>query len=280
MALLATLWLIAALSAVAGAALAMARFEGGASRNRIALTHGRWAAEACLASLQSLMTRDSTLKGVDSTDLGEGTWCRAIVEDPDARLSLDKATPEMLDALWHRHSLTAAFLDWTDADDTPRDQGAEGEWYRRAGRQTPRNGAIADIDELYQIAGFDSAVVEGVRPFVTVRGSGRIDLNAAPREVLALVPGFEAATVDIVMLRRAAGRPPRDLDDLMGGLPPSLRAPIIARYSEVQGVLTFAPARLLVHLEGHVPEADIVARPTVLAIPAPGRLAFVAREEW
>ena len=280
MALLATLWLLAALSAVAGTALALARFDHGAALNRIALARGRWAAEGCLALLQSSLSRDSALRGIDSTDLGQGTWCRATIEDPDARLSLDHSAPEVLDALFGDHGLTAAYLDWTDADDTPRAGGAESDWYRRAGRPLPRNAPIADPDELLRIAGFDSAIVARIRPLVTLHGSGRLDVNAAPREVVALLPGFGPAAVELLMQRRAEGRAPAGLDDLIGELPPSLRAPILARYGEVQGMVSFSPTKLLVHLEGHVPEAAIVARPTVVTIPVPGHLAIMAREDW
>lgn len=280
MALLTTLWLLAALSAVAGAAMATARVERGAALNAMALARGRWGAEGCLAVLQAQMAVDSFPRDVDSTDLGAGVWCRARVVDADARVGLDQASPELLERLIGDPARTAALLDWMDADDVPRAGGAEAPWYRAAGRAPPRNGPLASVDELYEIAGFDSALVERLRPLVSARGSGKIAVNAAPVPVLEAIPGFEPATVTLLLQRRADGRPPRDLDDLLGGLPPSLRAPLLARYGDLQGMLTFRPARIEIHLEGHVAEASIVSTTTLIAIPVPGRVAILSREAW
>jgi hypothetical protein len=263
------------LSAVALTTLAVARVQRGAALNGLALTRGRWAAEGCLALLQAAVAQDSVIHGIDSTDLGGGTWCRATVEDPDARLTLDQTPPEILDGLLGDHALTSALLDWTDADDLPRDGGAEREWYRAAGRGGPRNGPIAGVDELLRIAGFDSTVVARVRPFVTTSGTGHLAVNVAPPELLELIPGFDRATVAIVLRRRGTGRPFRDLDDLVAALPTALRTPILVRYAELRTFLSFTPSRLLVHLEGHVPEAAIVATPTLLVVPVPGRLAIL-----
>ena len=83
----------------------------------------------------------------------------------------------------------------------------------------------------------------------------------------------------IVEHRERAG-PFRDLDGLLAALPASLRASAMSRYAELQGSVSFVPERVLVHLEGHVPETSVVTRVTIEAIPATGRLAILAREEW
>ena len=52
-ALITALWLIAAVSAIVGLQVAATRLGQQTSFNRITLTRGRWAAEACLAIVQS-----------------------------------------------------------------------------------------------------------------------------------------------------------------------------------------------------------------------------------
>ncbi len=56
--------------------------------------------------------------------------------------------------------------------------------------------------------------MKGIIPFLTVHGkTGRININAAPKEVLAALPGMDAATVERIIEFRARRR--------SGGTPPS-----------------------------------------------------------
>lgn len=279
-ALLATLWLLAMLSVVVASAVTLARIERGAAVNRIALARGRWAAEACLALAEAKAVHDSVVEGVDSTDLGGGLWCRATIEDPGIAIGLEIANGANLAALVGEPDRAAALLDWLDPDDVAREGGAESGWYRGNGLRTPRNGPLVSIDELRLVRGFDSATVARLAPFVTTRLGRRINVNAAPLEVLRTLPGLEPSAVDLILQRRERGNPIRDLDDLLAAFPASLRTPATARYAELQGATAFSTDRPLLHLEGHVPEAAIVARTTVEVALLPGRLAILAREEW
>ena len=278
-ALLATLWLVATLSVLAAGGVMLGRLARGTATAQAALIRGRWGAEGCLALVESEVERGRPVTDLDSVDLGAGVWCHGTIEDPAARVRLDAANGLVLAALVGDPGRAAALLDWLDADDVPRAGGAEAEWYQAQGGTVPRNGPALSIDELSEVRGFDSATVERLRPFVTVRGGTRIDVNSAPLEVLRVLPGLEAAA-PLILSRRLAGRAPRDLDDLLSGLPASLRAEGMARYAELQGLLVFAPERLLVRLEGHVAGSALVARTTVEVVPTNGRLAILAREEW
>jgi general secretion pathway protein K len=93
--------------------------------------------------------------------------------------------------------LANALLDWMDADSEVSDPGgAEDQRYLAL---TPpyraANRALSDVDELYRVRGFDRAVVEGLRPFVTaLPTSTTINVNSAPAEVLvALCEGLQLA---------------------------------------------------------------------------------------
>lgn len=279
-ALLATLWTIAALSVVAAGALTVARVERDTAVARVALARGRFAAEACLALLQGELAKGNPLADVDSTDLGGGAWCRASVEDLGARLSAEIANADLLVALIGDSSRAAALLDWVDEDDLPRAEGAEEEWYRARSLELPRNGPLVDIAELGSIRGFDFASIARVAPFLTKWNSTRVNVNAAPREILSTLPGLEPGAVELLIAHRTRTGPIRDLDGMLAILPSSLRAPALARYADLQGRLLFTPERVLVHLEGRVSEVGFPVRTTVLGQVAPGRLAVLAREEW
>ena len=279
-ALLATLWLVAALSVIAAGALTLARIERDTAVDRVALTRGHFAGEACLALQQAGLARGDTLADVDSTDLGGGVWCRAQVEDLGIRLSVEVANAEALTELIGDSTRAAALLDWVDADEAPRAEGAEAEWYQGYGLRTPRNAPLADPGELRYVRGFDSSVVTRLAPFLTKWSTTRVNVNVAPREILATLPGLEPGAVELILAHRGRGVPLRDLDGLLGILPISLRAPALARYAELQSRLSFMPERVVVHLEGRVPEVAFPVRTAVLAQVAPGRLAVLAREGW
>ncbi len=103
-------------------------------------------------------------------------------------------------------SLTAALLDWLDADDEPRlPGGAESSWY---GAQTPprraANSPLAAVAELTQIRGFSPELVARLTPFVAALPAGsRINVNTAPAEVLvAAAPGLGLDTARVLVAER------------------------------------------------------------------------------
>lgn len=99
-------------------------------------------------------------------------------------------------------ALAQAVMDWKDADATPREGGAESDYYEGLNPgYTAHNGPFETIDELRLVRGMDDALLERLRPYITVYGHGRVNLNTAdPRviEVLALAvgaSGFDARVV-------------------------------------------------------------------------------------
>src|SRR5574341_402389 len=101
-ALLATLWLVTALSVLGGVGLAIARTGSQATRNRILLARAGWAREACVEIMLARYARDPAVRSVPTVDLGRGTWCRARVEDPGAKLNVNAADSAALDRLLGR----------------------------------------------------------------------------------------------------------------------------------------------------------------------------------
>src|SRR6059036_2330679 len=97
-ALLTVLWLITALSAVVGIALAATRLGQRTTLNRIALTRGRWAAEAFLAIVQARWAQHR-LADTITIDLGRGVQCVWRIEDPTARVNVNTAEREVLEGV-------------------------------------------------------------------------------------------------------------------------------------------------------------------------------------
>ncbi len=105
-------------------------------------------------------------------------------------------------ALYHPDELAANLIDWLDPDDQRLAGGPEDSYYQE---QDPpyraANRPLLSLDELRLIEGFDAALVEGLRPYVSVYpwvppeglGSG-INPNTAPPHVLALLFYFDGVT--------------------------------------------------------------------------------------
>lgn len=92
-------------------------------------------------------------------------------------------------------TITDSILDWTDADDFHHLKGAEKDYYMSLpSPYEPKNGALETIEELALIKGFSSQVFEKLRDYLTVYGSGKINVNTASKAVLLYVP---LVTIDI-----------------------------------------------------------------------------------
>jgi len=276
-ALLAVLWTLTAVTVLTGAAISVARLGSATTRNRVLLARAGWAREACSEILQARYAQDPSVRHLDSVDLGRGTWCNATLEDPSSKLNLNLADRPalltVLQAVVHRSvavdSLVDALLDWRDRDAVPRPFGDES--------SGNRNGPFADVQELRYVRGFTESRVAGLAPFVTTRGTGVINVNAAPQAVLAALPGMTEETVRIVMMHRSTGPLP-DADVLAGLLSPSARARLLASYPEFVRAVVFAPPQLVGVVTGGVGGTPITARVTLTTVPVAGRLAVIRRE--
>jgi type II secretory pathway component PulK len=253
-ALLAVLWVLTALTALTGAGLLAARLGSDTTRNRVLLARAEWAREACGEILAARFTADPAVRELSPIDLGRGTWCRAWLEDPARSVNLSSADRDALIRL-----CTAVGGSRTIADSVIA---------RR------RQGSIYD---LRQVGGVDSTALARLAPFVTARGTGVINVNAAPPEVLRLLPGVTDEALVIIISRRLT-RPLQNADELAGALSRSSRAVLLDSYAEFVRAAVFAPPQLIATLEGGVQDTPLVARATLTTVPVPGRLAVIRRE--
>lgn len=81
-----------------------------------------------------------------------------------------------------------AIIDWIDADDEARPEGAESRDYRNAGLSyQPPNRAFQSLEELRMVLGVDEVLYNWLEPMITIySGSKQIDLNKASQELAAI----------------------------------------------------------------------------------------------
>lgn len=275
--LLAVLWIVVILATVAGAIMGVAAMGARATGNRIVLTRAEWARDACIEIVLTRWTREAERPAQDTVDLGRGTRCSIALEDPGAKVNLNHASPEQLRALFGADSLVAALLDWRDPDDDPRTGGAEAPWYRQRGRPEPRNGPLVDPAEFGRIKGFDKRRMADLGPFVTVDGVGRIDLLAAPPEVLRTLPQLGGEAIDRLIAFRRTGLAPQTVGELEALLSPSGKARLERGRAEFEGRVGFGPALIIGHAVGWVEGSPLRAQADLHLVPTEDRLAVTRR---
>lgn len=101
--------------------------------------------------------------------------------------------------------LAAAILDWKDPDDVLNAGGAESRYYRtlRVPYQA-KNARYDDLAELRFVKGMRDGLLDKLRPYLTIAGFKRTNINTAPPEVL-MAKGVGEILVG-QLLRFRAGR--------------------------------------------------------------------------
>jgi len=227
--------------------------------------------------MEARYAEDASIRAVDTIDLGRGTWCRATLEDPSVALNVNLADRRALATVVRTvvrraaavDSLVDALLDWRDPDRQPRPFGYE--------PVTARNGPVADVWELRYVRGFGDSLVASLALLFTTRGTGAINVNMAPPEILAALPGMTDETVQVLMTHRGSARIP-NADALLGLLSSGARATLLTSYPEFVQAAVFAPPLLVADVVGGVRGRALVARVTITAVPVEGRLAVIRRE--
>ena len=123
--------------------------------------------------------------------------------------------------LKHDPDIMDAILDWIDADELKKPQGAEREYYLALKRPyRPKNGPLDSLSELLLVKGVDAATFygsderEGLGNYLTVHSEGRININTAGLPILmSLSPNVDQAMAQAVLDYRSA-KPFRKAEDL------------------------------------------------------------------
>jgi general secretion pathway protein K len=124
-------------------------------------------------------------------------------------------------------TIVESILDWKDGDELRRLHGAESDHYMSLPNPyRSKNGAFDTVEELLMVKGITPEILygsggkPGIFNLVTVRGrAGGINVNSAPREILAALPGMTSETADrIIELRKLAEmKSQEDVRSAVGG---------------------------------------------------------------
>lgn len=109
-------------------------------------------------------------------------------------------------------AIVDSILDWKDADDLRRLNGAENDYYMSLPKPyKAKNAKLDALEELLLVKGMKSDILfgsgekKGIIEFLTIySNSTTINLYSAPREVLLAVPGLTPEIVDEVISKREA----------------------------------------------------------------------------
>lgn len=278
-ALIAALWLLVAFAAVGAGISLHARTRRLSAANSLDEDRGRTAAEAGLEHARSRLARlitgdvglsqqipavpgdpwhSAALVLVDTTRLGDERYHVSIL-DAGASVNLNLATEEELERLFialpidagRANEIAESIMDWRDSDNLHRLHGAEADDYLRMGSAVlPTNGNFSRLEELRYVNGVTAEIFARVRPFLTLVGTGQINLNAAPRTVLLALPGMTEEAIAVLLQTRGSLQPIHSLQELSLQLSSGPRAVLTAAMPEILPLAAFETRELDVRSEG------------------------------
>ena len=175
---------------------------------------------AQLAAFDPWMGADSLYSGtvyVDSLPV------LVEVHDLGEKLNVNSATETELQAFFSfllkdysaSVQLSQTIMDWRDADSIPRPNGAERDDYIKAGMLAlPTNSTFRTVQEVSQVMGMTPDIFAEASPYLTTRGNGAINLNTAPVPVLRALPAMTDATLNQILQLRSQGRRITDVEEI------------------------------------------------------------------
>jgi general secretion pathway protein K len=306
-ALIAALWLLVAIGTIGLGIELRARARHLAAANAVDETRARAAAEAGLAEMQDRLVgllgagpsvgAPDPRRGLDpwgalyarATDTVALGTARAVVRltDLGTRINLDRATEDELRRLFvalridagEADRLAQRIMDWRDPDDLRRARGAEHDDYVRSGVAVlPENAPFTRLGELQDVLGMTPRVFEAIRPYLTLRGTGRVNLAAAERPVLLTLPGFGEQAVALVLRRRSAGRPIANLAELVSELPSGPRERLVVNLPALESRVTYDTRELDAASEGELDGSPVRVWARGLFVRAGSSVFLVGRE--
>jgi general secretion pathway protein K len=279
-ALIAALWLLVALAAIGLQFSLQGRERRLAAGNVLEEVRTRAAAEAGLAHararLYQRVREAEALQGVvdprlladpwggldvvlaGPVDLGDVHY-QVTLRDASAALNVNRATEDELRRLLgglrvdhgRADEIAQSVMDWRDPDDLPRPRGAEMDYYlRRESPVLPRNGPFESLAELIHVRGMTPEILDRVTPYLTLVGTGRVNLNVAEPVVLATLPGMTDETIGVILRHRQQGRRIGNLLELADQLSPGARALLQAELPRLLSATTMESREVEVRVEG------------------------------
>lgn len=216
-ALLLVLWVTALLGILLGGFVVIARTDSLQTRHLVDATRARYAAEAGIARVAYELRRADPLTrwvadGRPYEFAFEDATVRVRITDESGKIDLNAVDESILVALFNAltgdarraQALAAAVMDWRDADDLVRPDGAELPEYRAAGLDYgPSQTGFLTIGELQQVLGMDYELYRRLEPLITVYSRmPRPNPAYAPAAVLQALPGLTPQLADQLVRQR------------------------------------------------------------------------------
>jgi len=112
--------------------------------------------------------------------------------------------------------LSQAIMDWRDADSIPRPSGAERDAYiKEELLALPTNAPFREIEELRNVMGVTPEIYAAAVPYLTTHGTTGVNLNSAPVPVLRALPGMTDMTLSLILQMRSQGRRINNVADVL-----------------------------------------------------------------
>ena len=265
-ALIAVLWLTVLLTVIASSFAYSMRGEALAARNTMSLAQARAVADGAVERMAFELSRPRNLQNAWKADGQPHAWnegevaVTAAAFDESARIDLNTAADPLLKGLLQNvggldadtaQQVLEAILDWRDADELRRPNGAEAADYRAAGsKQVPTNAPFESVGELRRVLGVTGSVMARLADSVTVYSRQRgINTATAARVVLLAVPGATPELVDAFIAARA--------EALANGLP-------VPPFAPAQGFAGGASPVWRISVRARLPDGVTFARDAVL----------------
>ncbi|HEY4131823.1 MAG TPA: hypothetical protein VGM50_14485, partial [Gemmatimonadaceae bacterium] len=196
--------------------------------------------------LSGPMLIDSIEVDVAAKDLGEKLNINSLNEN-DIRTFFSFLLSDYSKAT----QLSQTIMDWRDPDSIPRPSGAERDGYIKAEMLAlPTNAPFGDISELENVMGMTPEIYAAALPYLTTHGATAVNLNDAPVAVLRTLPGMTDATLNTILQMRSGGRRINSAQDIFGGAATGRRPmPGQTQSSALQSQLTARTTTLVREIE-------------------------------
>lgn len=219
-ALVVVLWLTVLLAVIASGFAYSMRGEALAARNTLSLAQARAAADGAVERTVFELFRPRGLSEAWSADGTPHSWKDGEIEltaaawDEGGRVDINVGAEPLLKGLLQNvggldpeaaQRVLEAILDWRDADELRRPNGAEAPEYRAAGlKYVPANMRFESTGELGRVLGVTPALLAKLADSITVYAKQPgINPAVASRDVLLGLPGITPAQVDAFIAARA-----------------------------------------------------------------------------
>jgi general secretion pathway protein K len=218
-ALIVVLWLTVLITVIGSSFAYSMRSEALAARNTMSLAQARAAADGAVERTAFELSRARVSPDAWSADGQPHTFSdgdiavTSVAYDESARIDLNSASEPLLKGLLQQvGGLDAdsaqrqldAIIDWRDADDLKRPNGAEAPDYQAAGsKYVPTNSPFESVGELQRVLGMTPELMARLAGTLTVYSrQQRINPVTASRSVLLALPNVTAEQVDTYIAAR------------------------------------------------------------------------------